>query len=329
MINVPALFATMVSMGVTALALASLIHVRDGMPTDIPNARSLHSLPVPRVGGIAMILGCLAASFVCPWPSAEIGKSLGLALLLAGLSLADDYRALPVGLRLTAHILVASAASMVVVFPDQAPIQALILSVLAIAWMANLFNFMDGSNGLAGGMALIGFIALGLAAGPSSSIGIASWVIAGASLAFLAYNFPIARAFMGDAGSVPLGFLSASFGLTGWQAGMWPLWFPILIFSPFIFDASLTLTRRALARERVWVAHHDHGYQHLIRSGWSHEKTAMAAWCLMIGGSGLAFALLHVSALAQIAGLGAWFAVLCGLFTAIEVRWRRFRCEHP
>ena len=115
-------------------------------------------------------------------------------------------------------------------------------AVLALAtmWVTNLYNFMDGSDGLAGGMALFGFGAYALSAwlaGDAVFVVVAA-SIAAASAAFLVFNFPPAKVFMGDAGSIPLGFLAAALGILGWRAGHWPLWFPVLVFSPFIIDAS-------------------------------------------------------------------------------------------
>ncbi len=122
------------------------------------------------------------------------------------------------------------------------------LAALCIAWMANLYNFMDGSDGLAGGMALIGFSFYGVAAAAAGSTPFAllNFSIAAAAAAFLVFNFHPARIFMGDAGSVPLGFLAAALGILGWLRNDWTWWFPLLVFSPFIIDASVTLARRHL-----------------------------------------------------------------------------------
>ena len=160
-------------------------------------------------------------------------------------------------------------------------------AVLALAtmWVTNLYNFMDGSDGLAGGMALFGFGAYALAAwlaGDAVFVVVAA-SIAAAAAAFLVFNFPPAKVFMGDAGSIPLGFLAAALGILGWRAGHWPLWFPVLVFSPFIIDASVTLARRLLRGERVWRAHRSHYYQRLVQLGWGHRNTALAEYALMAG----------------------------------------------
>ncbi len=95
------------------------------------------------------------------------------------------------------------------------------------------------------------------------------------------FNFDPARIFMGDVGSVPLGFLAALFGFHGWWSGAWPAWFPPLVFSVFIVDATVTLLRRGLRGEKVWLPHREHFYQRLIQSGWSHRHLAVAAYLLM------------------------------------------------
>ena len=114
--------------------------------------------------------------------------------------------------------------------------------------------------------------------------------IAASAAAFLIANFHPARIFLGDAGSVPLGFLAAALGILGWEGGDWAWWFPLLVFSPFIADASATLARRLYTRERVWRPHRDHYYQRLVRLGWGHRRTALAEYVLMLacGAAGIA-----------------------------------------
>ena len=200
---------------------------------DRPNERSLHERPVPRTGGIAVLLGTSAA------------VAFG----------ADDLW-LPLGLAL----------------------------VLAIAWLTNLYNFMDGADGLAAGMTVIGFAAYAVAATLADEPELATicLCIAAASGAFLVFNFHPARIFLGDVGSIPLGFLAAALGIVGWRDEAWPLWFPAAVFAPSIADATLTLARRLLRGERVWQAHRDHYYQRMVRGGLGHRGTAYVAYALMV-----------------------------------------------
>jgi UDP-N-acetylmuramyl pentapeptide phosphotransferase/UDP-N-acetylglucosamine-1-phosphate transferase len=164
------------------------------------------------------------------------------------------------------------------------PAGALVIA-LAIVWMTNLYNFMDGADGLAGGMSLIGFgtFAAALALLPNSAqpFGLLVTSIAGAAAGFLLFNFPPAKVFMGDAGAIPLGFLAATLGIQGNMLGLWPWWFAVLVFSPFIVDATFTLLRRTAQGNKPWIAHRDHYYQRLILAGWSHRKTALAYYAFM------------------------------------------------
>jgi len=289
---------------------------------DTPNDRSLHAHPVPRTGGLAILAGVAAA---CALAQPGVAVTLGAALALAAVSFADDLLGLPTLVRLAAHI---AAASAVLAFElGYAEPVLFTMLLLAIAWYTNLYNFMDGSDGLAGGMALIGFSFYGAAAAVSGSteFALVNFCIAASAAAFLLYNFHPARIFMGDAGSVPLGFLAAALGMIGWLRGDWTWWFPLLVFSPFIVDASVTLARRLLRRERVWQAHRDHYYQRLVRLGWGHRSTALAEYVLMFACGALALAALALPAAMQAATLAAMALVYLVLITLIERSWQQSR----
>lgn len=302
-------------------ALVWMIRYRpEWLPLDRPNARSLHRDPVPRAGGLAILLGAglgsaMAATLDTVW--------LAIALIPAAVSWIDDRRGVHVGIRFGAQILAA------IVFlwasSNTLPWAMLLFTVLGIAWMSNLFNFMDGSDGLAGGMAAIGFGCYGVAAWMAGypQLSVACWCLVASNLAFLIFNFPPARIFMGDVGSVPLGFLAASIGLFGWSEAIWPIWFPFLVFSYFTIDATVTLLRRVIRRERVWQAHREHAYQRLIRSGWSHRRLALMSWGVMLLAGATALLLLGEPISVVITGLGGWSIVYASLLIAVEVRWRR------
>ena len=246
------------------LVLAMLMQRAGRLPMDHPNARSLHVTPTPRVGGIGIIVGVLIAAILTQ-PSALWPIVLG-ALALAGISLLDDYRNLPVSWRLLAHVAVATGC--LLMLPGLRG-GSLVLAILVIVWMANLYNFMDGADGLAGGMAVIGFGALVVAAGWAGAPQLALFcaAIAAAALAFLRFNFPPAQLFMGDAGSVPLGFLAAALAVYGVLQNTWPVLFPVMVFSPFILDASVTLIKRGLRGEKIWRAHRGDRCVHDPRAG--------------------------------------------------------------
>jgi UDP-N-acetylmuramyl pentapeptide phosphotransferase/UDP-N-acetylglucosamine-1-phosphate transferase len=186
-----------------------------------------------------------------------------------------------------------------------------------------LYNFMDGSDGLAGTMTVIGFGAYALAAFWAGSDRAPTLLaLAAATVPFLLANLPPARIFLGDAGSVPLGFLAAVFGIEGWRQGWWPAWFPLLVFLPFIADASSTLVRRLLGGERVWQAHREHYYQRLVQLGFGHGGALALYGALMIGGAVSALAALTRAPQAGWYLLAVWLAVLTLLFGSVAHQWR-------
>jgi len=297
------------------------------LAVDLPNARSLHVQPVPRVGGIGLLAGALPLIWLM---APELQVTAAAMLLIAAISFLDDRIGLPVAVRLLAH---AGTVSLMLWHLDL-PVSAWIIAGIALfwIWMINLYNFMDGSDGLAGGMALFGFTSMALAAGAGdgagnaangagTSIALAAAALAGAAAGFLTLNFQPARVFLGDAGSIALGFAAGAIGLAGWNQHLWPIWFPLLVFSPFIADASITLLRRLLNREQVWRAHRSHYYQRTIRLGLSHRRTALAAYVLMVLASSLALILLYQSPLIQALGIGAWTLTLILVGLTIDLRW--------
>lgn len=302
---------------------------------DQPNHRSLHSTPTPRIGGLGVLAGVLGGGAMVAWLGADLPTQLPALLfvllaLLGGFCFLDDRRGLSAALRLPIHLLVAAVwvvAARKVGVDDTVSWPVLLGLALALGWMMNLYNFMDGTNGLAGGMAVFGFGTYGAVAALAGQPELATlaFVVAAAALAFLIFNFDPARVFLGDVGSIPLGFLAGAVGLWGWQATAWPAWFPLLVFSPFIVDATVTLLRRALRGEKVWQAHHDHAYQHLIRSGWSHRRLALAAYLLMAGCALSALILRFSDRPWVTAGLALWGLIYAGMLLAVEYRWRLSR----
>ena len=285
---------------------------------DVPNERSLHGAPTPRTGGIGLFLGAAIA-----WLLAGGGALGYLALLTAiisGIFLVEDVRSLSVGVRFAVQF---AAAIGFVVASGLQPLWLLPLLVVGIVWSMNLYNFMDGANGLAGGMAVIGFGAYAFAALAvgAADLAVVSAIVAGAALGFLAWNFDPARIFLGDAGSIPLGFLAAAMGLLGWQSGVWLFWFPLLVFSPFVLDATVTLMRRALRGEKVWQAHKVHYYQRLVGLGWSHRRMALSEYALMIAAAGSALTLRDASWPTAFALIAVWVAVYAAIALSIDRRW--------
>ncbi|HEX8709851.1 MAG TPA: glycosyltransferase family 4 protein [Pyrinomonadaceae bacterium] len=308
---------------------------------DHPNERSLHGAPVPRTGGLAILASlALGVLLAAGWaylrgaaPALDARRSLwivGMLLPVAAVSLWNDWLELPAGLRLAVHGLAAAG----VVLGAGLTIEqlrvpsintwrlgwlAVPLTILCLVWMTNLYNFMDGMDGFAGGMAAVGFSFLGYLGwrGGDSFIATLSLLTVGATSGFLLYNRPPARIFMGDVGSTLLGFLAGALAVLGVHQGLFELWVPVLIFSPFIVDASVTLCRRLLKGERVWQAHRQHYYQRMVLLGWSHRKTVLAEYCLMLASGSSAVIYPKLSEGGRLSLLIAWLLVYAGLGLAV------------
>jgi len=305
---------------VTFAALRLLASRFRRVALDLPNERSLHERPVPRTGGIAVLAG---AGTSLAFGALALPLPLALAVVLAALSFVDDVRGLHTALRLAAHLAAAAIFVWYVLSPMH-PLE-LVLIGLAIAWITNLYNFMDGSDGLAGGMALIGFGTYGAAAALSqhTSLAMVDVALAAAAGAFLLLNFPPARIFLGDVGSVPLGFLAASLGVEGWREDIWPLWFALVVFAPFIGDATLTLLWRLARGERVWRAHREHYYQRLVRMGAGHRGAALTGYALMLICAAAALYARQAPAAVQAMAIGAAMLALASAAVWIDMRWAR------
>lgn len=300
------------------LCMAILIRTR-GLPVDLPNERSLHSIPVPRSGGLGIMIPAIAVGWLV---APALHGIILCSALLALLSFADDRHSLAPALRLAVHVAVAGIACFLM--PFNWHLIAPLLAIPAIVWMTNLYNFMDGSDGLSGGMAVIGFGTYAVIAGAANhtELFIFSASLSLSALGFLFYNFHPARIFMGDVGSIPLGFLSAALGLFGWHEGVWSLAIPILIFSPFIADASITLARRILAGEKFWLPHRNHYYQRMIQMGWGHFRTAISAYVIMLTAAVSAVILPSYPLTGQLIGIAIWMVIYLILGRMIDRRWQ-------
>jgi len=274
----------------TAGALFALLRTgwAHAIALDVPNQRSLHDRAVPRSGGLVLVV---IASIPALWLGGAMQQIGGLALVLMGVSAVDDRVGLPVLARLAVQVVLAGV--LVLLIHGASPVWSSALLAGVVVWSINAYNFMDGSDGMAGGMAVFGFGSYAIDAALTGHIplAVAAAAVAGAAVGFLVFNFAPARVFMGDAGSTPLGFLAAAMGLFGWEAGVWGGWFPVIVFSPFLTDASLTLLRRLARGERIWLAHKDHLYQRMVARGLGHTRTAYAAYGLMAIAASLALAL--------------------------------------
>jgi len=318
--------ALVIAAVLAAAATAALLRWRGHLPLAMRNARSLHTTPIPRIGGLAIWAGFLPIAFIA---SEDVALAIGVWgvpwLLLAGVSLRDDMRGVAVAPRLSIHALASAWFAVAVAATAQAavPLAVVLLATLVVAWSLNLYNFMDGNDGLAALMTVIGFASYGvvlLRAGIDPTL---PWALAAATLPVLVVNWPPARIFLGDVGAVPLGFLAAAVGIGGVVDGAWPAWFPLLVFLSFIADATVTLARRALRGERFWEGHKTHYYQRLHQLGAGHGGTLAAYGALMLGTAGTAVGCMCFKPDWGVPALIGWCLVCALLFTAIDYHWRR------
>ena len=274
------------------LTKAVIAPLRRRALVDLPNERSSHTIPTPRGGGLAVVSSILlalvlASSNLLNLISPSLALQLGVLLLaLATVSWVDDLKNLGALVRFGSHILaVVSALYLGLVTgpffgPLFDPAVEIILIGLGWVWFINLFNFMDGIDGIAGVEALT--IGLGGAVviiynGGDHTIVIVSLILAAASLGFLPLNWKPAKIFMGDVGSIPLGFLSAWILLSLASEGLGAAAFILSLV--FFADATLTLFKRLFRGEKIWQAHSQHFYQRAVQRGLSHSQTTLGAVC--------------------------------------------------
>lgn len=258
---------------------------------DVPNARSSHSVPTPRGGGVAIVLSFLVALPILAWTGA-ITWLLALALLGAGgwiavIGFLDDHGHIAARWRLLAHFGGAAWAlfwiggmTAFTVFGQDVHLGwfGYVIGAFYLVWMLNLYNFMDGIDGLASVEAICACVGACLVywIGGYASLGIAPAMLAMAVLGFLIWNFPPARIFMGDAGSGFLGLVLGVLSLhAAWSDAVF-LWAWLILLGVFIVDATFTLIRRLLRGDKVYEAHRSHGYQYASRKVGSHRPVTVA-----------------------------------------------------
>lgn len=271
---------------------------------DIPNHRSSHTVATPRGGGLAIVVTFLAGVLVLTElgivPSRLGVAILGGGLLVAGIGWLDDKNGgLSALIRACVHVV---AAVWAIYWLGGLPSLSLgfthitipplwtCLATVGIVWSINLYNFMDGIDGIAGSEAVSVAVVGGVLTAASGAWDLAwlSWMLGLSCAGFLVWNWPPAKIFMGDVGSGFLGFMFAVMAIATENRGVVPLFAWILLLGVFVVDATATLIRRMLRGERWYEAHRSHAYQLVVRAGYSHKQTVVAVLAVNAVLSGLA-----------------------------------------
>ncbi|WP_286914069.1 MULTISPECIES: MraY family glycosyltransferase [unclassified Pseudomonas] len=306
---------------------------------DIPNARSSHTIPTPRGGGVAIVFAFLAAS-VGSYAFGLMHADMAIGMIVAGAGIAligffDDLGHIAARWRLLGHF--CAAAWFVWMLGGMAPITIFgqelalglvgsVLAVFYVVWMLNLYNFMDGIDGLASTEAItacFGMALLSALAGFPQLVTL-PLLLAAATAGFLLWNFPPAKIFMGDAGSGFLGIVLAGLSLQAAWASSQLFWGWLILLGVFVVDATFTLIRRLLRGDKVYEAHRSHAYQFASRHYGKHLPVTLAVMALNV------FWLLPVALCVVLLGLDGALGLLIAYvpLVLLAVRWRAGELEH-
>ncbi len=268
----------------------------------MPNYRSSHKVPTPRGGGIAMAFVFFVAVAVL-WLAEFVAKELALAFIGGGLmvsvvSFIDDRKNVHVGIRLAVQFIAVAWALFFIgdmtrmnlgwrfwyldFFTHLVP--------LGMVWMINMYNFMDGIDGLAGSEAVMAGGAGGalLAAAGAWDLALISWVVAAVSAGFLIWNWPPAKIFMSDVGSILIGFIFIVLAVASERSGAMPLLSWLILLMVFVVDATFTTIRRFVKGEQWFAGHHNFGFQQFLKKGYSHKQVTLGIIAVNVALAGLA-----------------------------------------
>jgi len=318
----PLFLAVTVVACASSAAFTSLVVRTGGLSKDVPNARSSHATVTPRGGGVSFVLTVIAGAGALIVSGLGEGlfeaRAAGMVLLAAtsaGIGLVDDFVSLSSRSRLLIEMTLASlfvacgmrwtALDLGVAEWALPPLVGEVLAVLWIVWLTNLVNFMDGINGLVTTTSAIcaGLFAVVAAMGGQPLTAAVMALLAGALAGFLPFNFPRARIFMGDGGSLFIGTLLAGAAITLSEGpARFPWLLAITVLAPLIFDATITLGFRAMRREKLSEAHRSHTYQVLASRVRSHTLVTVIYAAVTAVGAGVAYGV-HAGTLVGVAAL--------------------------
>jgi Fuc2NAc and GlcNAc transferase len=259
---------------------------------DVPNERTLHQGAIPRGGGLVIVAALLAGLLLCTFFSGQFlffGTLTLLMLAWATLSWVDDNRDLSPHLRLLIQLCLSAITIIAFGWVDsllgiELAWLGVVLSLLGLVWMANLYNFMDGMDGLAGSQGVVASITLSFwfYISGATYLALLCLILSASSYGFVLRNWRPAQIFMGDVGSITLGAFFGTLIIIGVSRYDMSVLSFVSLFAVFIVDASVTILRRASKGEKIWLPHRQHYYQRLATAGYDHSKIVLAAVCLMV-----------------------------------------------
>jgi len=328
------IWIALIGFSISFFTVYLMLHFSDRLGLiDVPNARSSHEKPTPKGGGLGIVLALsisLTVYFAVGYWGTDTRAFVGLiaGILIVGLiGFLDDLRNLSMWIRLICQLLAATIAvvgigplrSIHIPFMEELHLGALAIpiSLLWIMSVTNIYNFIDGIDGLAAGEGVLGgaFLAcIGIIVG-NTQVAAIGLFIAAASLGFLVFNFPPAKIFMGDTGSTTLGFTIAATALIGSHsaANSIPFFVFVLLLSNFLVDGIFTLVKRIGRGERWYHSHREHYYQKAVISGYSHRQVTLCEYVieLLLGSSAIVYVLYGESL--QLTILLLWLVLFTGL----------------
>lgn len=312
------LLAAMVIVGAAGTWLARRYALGRSL-LDAPGERRSHTVATPRGGGIAIVAAllvcCLWIGVMAPAQRPALAVFAAGLVLVAAIGWIDDHRPLSAGLRLAVH---AVAATLLAGLVHRAShdVGLTVLIWLATVSLINIWNFMDGINGMAASQAMLA--ALGLAWFLPAPLRWLPYALAAACLGFLPFNFPRARIFLGDVGSGALGYLVAAvFALCCVAGDSTPLLLALPV-SVFLVDAGFTLLARMLAGERWWQPHAQHVYQRWVRTGRSHGFVTLAYALFSIVAITIAWMCEFLQSWGEAGAAVAWFVLASAVWLTLR-----------
>lgn len=289
---------------------------------DFPNKRSSHSKPTLKIGGLLIFLILVPIGFFSNYFYSP--ASLACLLIIFLISFIDDLIHVSNLLRLVTHFIV---AFIFIVFLPINDFYLIIFFTISLVWITNLYNFMDGIDGLSIFMTIVGFSSLAIQfyLNHFNDFVYLPLLLVITIFPYIFFNFYKSKIFLGDAGAASIGFLAGSVGLVGWVNNVWPIWFPTLIFSTFGADATLTVLIKLINKKNPLLPHKEYFFHKLIDLGLGKKTTATVYLFFMVLSSLLGFVMINLDHLSINLIFYSYMSILLILLILIHFRWMRVK----